>query len=620
MSSFEAPSDRYVTVSRVRLERDDSALADEFKVLAIETGEKRNWCRRFRAGLDASAARPDVAGVAYDRSVLYLLVPKDASTAAYIIPAGADAAGAGFPPRVIPLPDVPDFILMRLMISSCAREFGVSGKFNDTSRYLRILKREKNSIRTIEVSIAEDMGLKVGVVTFTKRAYLLSRRDLGEKKTRELRQETGYSADGPGVLVNSHGADGDYIQKSLSKFDAAFYVFGRGEEAKKVMGTRLYALNELLVRLRRRFPAAGLGLVQVPETAFHELKTPEELKSDVLAAFADEEIFVSAAKRRYAGLARELATRSADAGFNAVYSPRVRDGLMNIVVVPDEVSGKDGYELAAGTPIQHLAAGTAALIVGDGGKKPRLSLIPCLLKELVVKGELERGVAPSLRGIADGYDRVELTKASLQRGRGVEKGVADSFTEVPSRATLTPGGQVEFRILSLNDMSDEEVAALLDPSDPSRCDTDAILLRLEKDGEQRVLTIRDTGLFTVPNNMDRMIERQIVDGELKRSKASGGFDNELAPLYGVGLFELDGDVCYFVGHSKKMKRSIARACKVRRIAGDLRPGDVELLFSMLDVGLARLGQPTVRPILSKYIDEYVRSKTYDRGEQMILDL
>jgi hypothetical protein len=85
---------------------------------------------------------------------------------------------------------------------------------------------------------------------------------------------------------------------------------------------------------------------------------------------------------------------------------------------------------------------------------------------------------------------------------------------------------------------------------------------------------------------------------------------------GGGSFTYEGAPCYFVGYSKKMNQAVARACRVRRIVGCDDADVVRAVMELCDVGLSRYGQPTVRPIMSKYLDEAVRAELLSRGERL----
>lgn len=285
--------------------------------------------------------------------------------------------------------------------------------------------------------------------------------------------------------------------------------------------------------------------------------------------------------------------------------------VLNVVVVPDERDPTDGYGPVEGAPVQHVTASVAECVEDKGGA----AVLGGLLKELLVKADVQRRVVTAIPWPPEGIEHFSMAKAFRVRGASADDagevaGDDEEYEEIAS-IDIAADGTISY---ALGDGVDGGALLVMLFNEKGEFCSTALACRVEAGGKTHPFRIEDAGLTTVPNDLAKMVDEQVRNGVIRRNKA--GFENELAPMYGICSFAYEGSPCYFVGYSKKMNQTVARACRVRRIVGCDDPDVVRAVTGLCDVGLSRYGQPTVWPIVSKYLDEAARAELLSRGERL----
>lgn len=626
-----APSfDPRITYSRLVVERDDGALAAAHRVVRFPLGERNPWRKEF-ADLTSDMARsPLVEAVAYFGGDLFVMAA-----------ASADARGltlGGKVPEAAPWPGVCDCVLVRLLLNSCARVDGLTDPVNETGHFYRVVKREKNALRAFEAVVGEDLAFTVAVRSFTKKSYL--KKVNGGRLPDEYLGRAAYKVNEAGAIVYSRDDDDDdYVVKSPKRFDSNFFEDVRGDgAAEKISLTKLGFLNDLVRALNSRYGSfLKVGYAEMERVRLLEIRGSEQMRADVLSPMVGERINVSYSSPAARDAARELA-RSAGSG-RATKS--IGSGMLNVRVVPDEVSMDDGYAVFEGEVVQHVTASLSAKLAGEVGEGGRPgTLMEGVLKELAVKRDVASGRITAFDWSRFGFGEFKCAKAvyvrlkGRRRQAGDEKGegqeqqskkvkkvvrgeVEDRYQLFVGFLSIAADGSMDFSLGDTIDAQDEDWSEPLvgEDGDPV---LGKVACHMELGGEACDFVISDTELITIPNDLGEMISDQVERGMLAR-KVTGthGFHDRLAPLYGIGAAWEDGALWYYVGHSKRMNMVLKRASRLRRVDG-LDAGMVDAFLGTLDVGLARLGQPSVYPIPVKYLNEYAALKFGYEGEQQSL--
>lgn len=617
--------DPRVAYSRLVIERDDEALSEEHRAIRFELGEGEPWRREF-ADLASDIARsPLVEAIAYHDGGLYVMVPASSDARQLCL--------AGKVPEFAAWADVRDCVLVRLLLNSCARLDGLTDPVNETGHFYRVVKREKNALRAFEAVVGDDLSFTIPVRSFAKKSYL-AKANGGELPDKYGRMAA-YKVNEVGAIVYSRDdSDEDYVAKSLKKFDASFFDDARGEDAdKRIAVTKLGFLNDLTNALRARYGRfLKVGYAEMERTRLLEISASEKMKDDALSTVRGATPHVSYSSPT----TREIAGRLAHALGAGKASKAIEPGSLNVRVVPDEVTMDDGYAVFRGEAVQQVTASVATRLIDERKDGRKGLLMEGVLKELAVKRDIASG-----RIAAFDWARLGIEEFSCARGveiRLKRRRRGDEDSDIAGRSgrrvvrkeksgetedvlcicvaflSIGADGTTTFSIGDGIDALDREWASPVigDDGNPTR---GKVACHMEVGGSSCDFTIADTGLFTIPNDLGEMISGQVESGELAR-RATGphGFHDRLAPLYGIGAAWDAGSLWYYVGHSKRMNKTLKRASRLRRVDG-LDDRMVDVFLGLLDVGFARLGQPSVYPIPIKYLNEYVALEFGYEGEQ-----
>lgn len=600
------------------VERDDTALSRAFAVAAFRIGGGRRGYRKAVAEAAAGVNHPAILAVACTDAA------EDGSTLYVMCPAGTDMRELsldGAPPSCPGWGEVDDCVLARLLLNSFARAEGLTDPVNETGCLYRVVKREKNVVRALEPVVGRDLSVSIKVVSFTNRGYL--KKERGGRLPKELAGAASYRVNELGAIVYSREpTDDDFVMKSLGRYDHAVFDFVRGEgAAEAVSRTKLGFLDEVLSGLSRRYgDMVSVSLERRERSGFLPIEKSEPMKREVLERVGGEELRVSYSVPALRGAAGRLARALGNAKMKRVNEP----GALNIRIVPDEVAMEDGYAVYSAEAVQHVTASVAEAVAKriESGKKS--AVLEGILKELAVKRDVSAGRISAFDWSSFGIESFRCARpVEVRTKRPGDKGEGEPAAI--GRETLLGvleidrDGSMEFRTDSELAVLDEgwTESLLSDDGGRLRCDRVACSMKCEHGSWD--FSVTDTALFTVPNDLHRLIREQVEEGKLARSATSGGWDGALAPIFGIGSIEMDGATWYYVGHSKGMGKRIMRMTRLRRVDG-LDGSGLETFLGLLNIGLARLGQPSVYPIPVKYLNEYAALSFGRAGDQQQLDL
>lgn len=621
-STHDELSGRRVTFSKLLLKRDDEALERKFRVIKVPVNTDGNW-KLFHELLAEGASRPDVISTTSDGIDVWTLLPAGSNLTGYAI---GDVLPAG-----VLIHDVPDHILARLLINSCGRIERITDPVNDTGRYLVNMAKEKNMVRAYEMYVSPRMELSVKGRTFTSLKYLLD--GIGDdpdgKKRNRLLSKQRFNLSPAGVIIRERSDTEDaYIEKSLKKYRTTFMSFATGEKGRKlVANTKLGQLDRLLTTLRSRYgDLVEFTFAEADMTGFREIRTSDIMKRETRESFGNRSLVVTHSIPSLASSARGLClTLKNTYGLDAHYMQTVPPhGAAILKVVPDEKSDDDGYGADPTSALQHVTSSVVEKIIvgadrfetevesdesGKRKKEPPAEIVYSLLKELLVKSDIQSSKVQSFEWPRDGFSSFTIMKAvdmPLEDGCDedeVEKGLG--ILEIEASGTM------RYISCAIEDYDGSFGDAGSLSRDDGSLDPNSVIVRAVRNGRLLDAKILKTPMFTIPNELHEVL----TDGTERciPQRNSKFWSNRLAPIFGIGTFEYEGHPAYFVGHSKRMNSKLEKASPIRIIEGVLSQDDIDAVLGLLDIGLSRLGQPTVIPIPVKYLNEYARGECSRTG-------
>lgn len=629
-------------------ERDDSELERRWSFwrVAVPGGWLDNAVVEREAIIKALSHLPVVLSVAYDdRDSVLVLAPSGSE------PPQAEVDGHGVVARRLSAAAISNRDLLRLVVNSCSRLVGDEGDdVNDTGRYLRLdrVPRPKGQMTAYEVIVTRSLSLSVPLRTFTKRKAVLDSysEDSSATATRRLqraRRLPGFVRSASGTLVRSRdGARGDYIQMktrwaSEDRNQSKYAFVDVPEKGKPMPVTRVQVIDDLMVSLAGRLAGACTVRLRTYERIADVFRTStDSLKSEVLGQAAGHGIRVTPAPRKGCAeaaraLCKLMVESEAARGLDVAYGKRSEPDQngWNIVVVPDEIGEKDGYEVYRNRVVQHVTVGMVTSL--KGGPKEgetekhrnwrermersnRNSVIGSLLKELRVKADVIGGrmsgpewerLGPLLHEGVTCHQVVRVRMAKVEKQVKFAGLIDPSYRLCTLRAD--PSGRIAFESIGLDaavsspnlDLHKLAMSFCVLPDDGCKASVDTQSAILEF-GESTV-RVSSTDLFLLPNEMHDMLVGQ-ANGLRARNKAQ--VERHLAPITGVAAFVRDGCVHYGVGFDTHFDGVVSRGVPVRRIDVVSGHDHTDAVVAMLDVGLSRYGRQTVVPYPLKYLREF----------------
>lgn len=539
--------------------------------------------------------------------------------------------------------DVDDVVLCRLLLNSLGdpslpvqRIVGLSP--SDTGRYFSITKTLKNRIVAVELSFERrggEIALIPRVRTFTKVATLLKYAGKSAKEREKIDQAPKFQpSESMGTMVSAAGGDEAYAIRRPrgcnSKSQVALMQFLNDED--KLASTKLAVMDSAMRGIAYRFE----GCVELEWKAYAvarhwEIEPSKALKARIAEQCLGARVAVVDARSTppadglEAELAAALAKSCSRFGVAAGTAADTQAAAWRIAIVEDERSFDDGYRSKPGPVVQHVTESLAKKVIEEASDASAASSEPAmalsLLKELLAKRDIANGRADGIRDWVDvGADRVSCCKLVEKR---VKTPDGDLFESHLATMELLADGTTAFRALpecdaAFDDELEDWVLALCrQDADDMSLDPGAVGIAIEKGGSSSKMVIRDAGVMVIPNAPAEMLD-DLRAGVKVRGERSGLLGKYLSGVIGISKFIRDGEICYSVGSAKNLAQNFPKAVRVRSI--EILEGDdlADEAISLCNAGLARLGRPSVVPILSKYLDEYAatlfETRMGDEGE------
>ena len=518
-------------------------------------------------------------------------------------------------PRLLNWQELSLWELARLMFNSCAQS--LLSEPNDIGRLFITVRENPRSheLIAVEPTVSPSLEIEMRTRTFTQRAFLAERAEKYNDKRELAKLATlpGFIARGD-VMRRSHGEKNSYVLRKsrprrAKKNNIAWMDF-TPKNPEKLSQTRLGIFDNLLREIEARYSGlVKIGLRTHAVTNQREVSRSGHYKASVRKATQNQTFAIGYSARGLASNAKALAQALSTESTQAHYAAKtLSPGDWNIVVVPDERTLDDGYDTGGEAAIvQHITATTAEKLTAD----PAGALAGCIMKELLVKQEVSRKAIRSYAWPALGIRQLVICQPTPIR---LKRKDSDSFSYEVRELKINGDGEMEYINNPLE--MDIELEGLLRP-DGGNLDTDIAAFRMETAAGESVFTIGKVHSTTVPNDLHATIDAQLTGTQLRRKEH---WTTALSGLYGICAFERDGRTRYFVGHSRAMNGSLARATTIREITVISGPDPTEKVLAMLDTYMVRYGAPSVLPFPVKYLREFSQLEFGYEGEQMELAL
>lgn len=607
--------------------RDDAGLGEAYGLHEYRLPRTAAW----PLIADELAARPGVLGVRFERGAERVLCMTDKSVLKGPLPV-AEVAGCTVRPHRASWSALSDRELLSLLLNSLAS--GFDGAANLAGRmYVRVRPPKGYGDKRVVccvVRVETDMRVTVNVATFFPRGLLLGRAKGDAEELKKIKSMPCYVKRPGGTMRRAVRGDKDsafYVQRSYAGAKKSrvplMALKGAGRAANTKLGVLARALNGLEDRYGRflairpqafeRVATLGEGTGTLYERAY---------LAPVVSALAGREVFVSSPrgtglKRLARAFADKWNSIGSDALPKAVYwgggDARRPEGPA-IEVVGNLVDGKAGYSVDPARPVQHVTKDYAESFLVDDAKRTVRSA-SSLSKELAVKVDVAAGRIQAFNWAASGL-RGAIDFATAVEYPAPEGDAAPTICHL----VVNPDGNMRFYSRRAQPCLDpleafQDDSLFEDDGEGSvRPSTAKLAIRAVESGS--VSLIEPTGLITIPNDVKGLCALVEEGASVRTAAFYRDPSSALYPLMLISAWEAEGGLCYAVGQSPHLREAISRASPVRVIRTLTGEDLSERLLSLLDVGLARLKQPTVWPVTRKYLLEYARRDGAFVGEQL----
>lgn len=591
-----------VYTNRLNVRTDPGKLSARFDFIKVSTSEKY-----FGYGarvLDVPASCNRVRSVYFERGRVFHVLAEKMSPEEFQALKDAVRDGKGgesISMERVTAREVPLRALVQLLLNALGSYSKESLRINNLTGHLYCEIPEKRSfskktnellkIPCLELSVAEDMSVRMNVRTFTSMA-LKKRMNQGKESVDELPKYVFGAREK--LRRKAKGDDGpEYVlRQTRGSRTAVSYLSLSGKDGFK--SSKMGILAEVLDLFSREYEGmcdislerrGGIVTLQCSP------KTKAEDREKVASCLQGKNLrIVDTERSGESGNVIELL----QAKFKELYGIRPKragqpkDGCLNLIIIHDaeyyEENGLDDpHDRDHGEcAVQHL---TLENIQADPENEVRV-----LAQELVIKDDI-------LKGKMSLYDW-----ARLGLGRPLLFGLAAGEKKAPRHffMRIEPDGSFSFAEAETDLLRMAEFSACLEALE-SDGNPDAVI----QDGDGSIVTVTKTGLTSIPEIFGIRDELEKENTSLRNEKKR---EELLSAVTEIRLYEEDGAFFYFVGEiGKGMQATVSQAPDIRRV--EAYRGDKSFfreLLPLMNVSFVRNGRPTVIPFPFKYLREYAR--------------
>lgn len=589
-----------IMTNKVIFQKNYNEIDKKYDIICIKTSGK--YFRFNSVIFDMPLLNKNVRSVLYSDHALFLLVNKAAENLSVVMSGLKDTKESdNLSGRALHSSEIEDYQLLQLLLNSLWN-FNIEGlKANNVTghlyyfkdewchRGLRELKNEIIKVSCIEVKIDNEMHINLPVRTFTS----------GKLKQFIHFGKTKYE-DYPKYILNANGT----LTRKRNEDDGPEYIMrnsGRKREVpfldissyKKFTSSKMGILYQTIDRFNTVYDGlASIQLEQVPLSVSIESHRPEINRKRAERDFAilNQNInIIDLAKDADSQKTVEVVVAAIHEGFdekdslfttNVVETDRPEEGKLNIVVLHEKeyYDDVDPYsERFPGCIIQHVTV--------EKANKNTKHIIRTIANELLIKQDILN-------------KRITLFDWPAMNYSGNVTFITKTKDDDENRYHLMivhPDGSFDF--VEKKDFEQiDKYTTLLD-----YFLIDEHIDNLIIDSENNVVSIWDTGWYTIPNIKE--IASYLKEGNTKL-KGKEKRQELLEAVTDIRSFEQNGDTYYYVGViGDGMQSKVANASHIREFETVNGNDLYDSIQIMMDTQIVRNGQYTVIPFPFKYIRE-----------------
>ena len=595
-----------VRINKMACEIDYQAFSEKYDVFCLETCEK--YINRGSYLLDASSLCNDVKSIKFETGKkVFFLMYKDAANKnklKNLIKQLED--GDKYSIQAVQAREVKDCILIQLLFNALGSYDSEFLKYNNLTGHLYCfhpnwIKRGNDhsesviwKIPCLEVTVTNDLCLRLfvrtftserlkGKITFKKRKievypkYIFAANNTLRRKLKDdkadsfiLRQVDGTKSEIPFLNIQSKEK---FEQTKMGTLNEVVMSFNQRYEGICKLGfqERVATSREDYSKALQRENITRIRGV-LDETKIHVV---DQIQDDYSAVFCEniKKLMIS----KY--------------GIEPTTGNRVAKEALNIIVIhnAEYYQGvKDPHDQRhEGIAVQHITF--------EDFYNCSEFAIATVVHEIIIKKDLQDKKITMFN-----WESLGLTE-SVSFGMAQEiDGIERYFF-----MTVNPDGSFIIKEQELNLFEYNEYAELVDLFVDAKTKSENVkgVIRFS-DG--RINTIKDTGIFTIPE-IEKIADR-LADGDNKlRGKERR--EELLSSCLDIKAYEEDGAIYYFVGTiGEGMRQAIPRAALIRKIESyHGAPVLFENILNTMNVSFVINGQLTVIPFPFKYLREYVNT-------------